>query len=80
MTSFGVFNKKEQTLLIKKQGEFFGYPSCCSNSFIRFFFNRDKYPRNELQSKYSKEGFVPCSKHAKLLNKDQNRLIVNDLI
>lgn len=71
--------EKELNLLIKKQGEFFGYPSCCTRSFCRFIIHGNKYPRHPIQNKYShSEGFVPCLKHANLLSK--NKIKLRDMI
>ena len=68
MTTTVAFTEKELTLLIKKQGEFFGYPVCCTRAFCKFFVQRK--PRHALQNQHSHpEGFVPCLKHAKLLSK-----------
>jgi hypothetical protein len=71
--------KTELKTIIIKQGEFYGYPSCCTRSFCRFFINRDKYPRDPIQNKNAHaEGFVPCLKHAKLLS--NKKIILRDLI
>ena len=73
------FTDKELRTLMKKQGEFFGYPVCCTRSFCRFFMNREKYPRHALQDQHSHgEGFVPCVKHAKLLS--QKKITYRDMI
>lgn len=69
---------KQEKLLIMKKGEFFGYPVCCSHSFMNFCYHKDKYPRNPIQSKNTDEGLVPCVKHAKLITK--NKIAIKDLI
>ena len=59
---------KEVNNICKKQGEYFGYPSCCVRSFVRFVTRKGK--RYPIQNKNSHpEGFVPCLKHARLLEK-----------
>jgi len=53
-----------------KQGEFFGYPKCCVNSFVKYMSGKGK--RTELQNKTSlPEGFIPCNKHAKQISMKQ---------
>jgi hypothetical protein len=63
-----ILSEKEFNNICKKQGEYFGYPSCCVKSFIRFVTRKGK--RYPIQDKNSHpEGFVPCLKHARLLEK-----------
>ena len=60
-----------------KQGEFFGYPKCCVNSFINYMSGKGK--RTELQNKTSHpEGFIPCNKHAKRIHIGE--IDINDII
>jgi hypothetical protein len=60
-----------------KQGEFFGYPKCCVNSFIRYMSGKGK--RTPLQNKMSHpEGFIPCNKHAKRIH--MREIDISDLI
>ena len=61
---------EEINYIRKKQGEWFGYPPCCVRSFLAFMNGKGK--RHPIQNKNSHpEGFVPCLKHAKLLEKKQ---------
>jgi hypothetical protein len=53
-----------QLKIVKKQGEFFGYPKCCVNAFIRRLTGK---PTKDCQYKAAKSGFIPCSKHANLI-------------
>lgn len=72
-----ILSEKEFNNICKKQGEYFGYPSCCVKSFIRFSTNKGK--RYPIQNKNSHpEGFVPCLKHARLLEKKM--ITVKELI
>lgn len=63
-------------------GNYFGYPKCCINSFV---YPIKKYgyiilwsDRSELQKKVSKNGFIPCKKHAKMIL--EGKLKIEDLI
>lgn len=60
-----------------KQGEFFGYPKCCVNSFVKYMSGKGK--RTQLQYKTSHpEGFIPCNKHAKRIN--MGEINIGDII
>jgi len=55
-------------------GTYFGYPKCCIKEFysdleIGIMFANKK--NRTLRIKASKNGFIPCKKHAKLINKKQ---------
>jgi len=68
---------EEANHIRKKQGEFFGYPKCCVNSFINYLSGKGK--RTHLQNKTSHHaGFVPCHNHAKRINKGE--ITVVDII
>ena len=59
------------------QGEFFGYPKCCVNSFIKYMSGKGK--RTHIQSKTAHpEGFVPCNKHAKQIH--MREIHIHDII
>jgi hypothetical protein len=77
MTDTPLLTIEEANYIRKKQGEYFGYPSCCVKSFITFVNGKGK--RYPIQNKNSHpEGFVPCWKHAKLL--DKKKITMRDLI
>ena len=60
-----------------KQGEFFGYPKCCVNSFVKYVSGKGK--RTQLQNITSHpEGFVPCNTHAKRIHKGE--IDISDII
>ena len=65
---------EEANHIRKKQGEFFGYPKCCVNSFIKYLSGNGK--RTILQNKTAHhEGFIPCHKHAKQIHKGEITLL-----
>jgi hypothetical protein len=52
------YTESEQELYWKRTGEFFGYPPCCIDSFLRG-------ERTSLQEWTSEgTGFIPCHEHA----------------
>lgn len=77
MTDNKPLSIEEVNYIRKKQGEYYGYPPCCVRSFLAFMNGKGK--RHPIQNKNSHpEGFVPCLKHAKLLDKKQTTM--RDLI
>lgn len=68
--SLVIVTEKEANHIRLKQGEFFGYPKCCVNSFIKYLSGKGK--RTQLQyTTAHPEGFVPCHKHAKQIHKGE---------
>lgn len=59
-----------------KMGEYFGYPECCIDNFIKVndgrFSNKNLHPMAAEIS--SKTGFIPCDKHADQLLNDEIKL------
>lgn len=59
---------EKQNTIIKKQGEFFGYPTCCVKAFLRRV--SGKKTRDE-QLQAARAGFIPCFKHANKILKGE---------
>lgn len=59
----------------RERGAYYGYPSCCVNSFVRRPFYKN-YSEDEI--KYSAAGFIPCKKHLKMIK--QGKIQIKDLI
>jgi len=52
---------ERQHTIIKRQGEFFGYPKCCVKAFLlRVSGKKTK----DKQLEAARAGFIPCAKHA----------------
>lgn len=49
-------------------GIFFGYPSCCINSFVANFGTPDNASRFDVSNN---TGFVPCEKHAQMIRNNE---------
>jgi hypothetical protein len=64
-----------QLNIVKKQGEFFGYPKCCVKAFLRRISGK-KTKDNQLKAAHA--GFIPCAKHADLIL--SNELEIGDLV
>lgn len=52
---------ERQTVIIKRQGEFFGYPKCCVKAFLRRVSGKKT---KDKQLEVARAGFIPCAKHA----------------
>ena len=58
-------------------GLYYGYPTCCIKEFNNdleiglLFVNKRKRKKRQLASK---NGFVPCQKHARLINKKEIKI------
>jgi len=64
-----------QLNIIKKQGEFFGYPKCCVRAFVCRVSGKKTQDK---QLKAAHAGFIPCPKHAdNILKKEVD---IGDLI
>jgi hypothetical protein len=70
---------KVQFKLYKQIGIYLGYPICCINSFIKRGY---KLPtKNQINASIlnnKRTGFIPCSNHAKQINK--GNISITDLI
>lgn len=67
----------ETNNIIIKQGEYFGYPICCVESFIQYLSGKSK--RYNIQWKTAHhEGFVPCFSHAQQIHK--GKIKIKDII
>jgi hypothetical protein len=61
-------------------GIFYGYPKCCIKAFEKDLDIGLLYINRKKREKASKNGFVPCIKHARLINKGKIKiesLIIN---
>lgn len=59
----------------RNRGNYYGYPSCCINAFIRRSIDVE-FTEDELL--YSKGGFLPCKKHLKMIK--QGKITIESLI
>ena len=61
----------------KDSGIYYGYPKCCIKEFCNdleigiLFVNKRNRKKRQMASK---NGFVPCIKHARLINKDKIKI------
>jgi hypothetical protein len=59
----------------RERGNYYGYPSCCVNAFVRRPYDA-QFTDDEVN--YSKGGFLPCKKHLKMIK--QGKVQIEDLI
>ena len=62
---------ERQKTIIKKQGEFFGYPKCCVKAFLRRVSGKKT---KDKQLQVARAGFIPCAKHADKILKGETIL------
>ena len=74
-------NNNQQSNNYLDNGTYFGYPKCCIKEFLIdleigiLFVNK----RNRMKRiKAGKNGFIPCKKHARLINKKE--ITIDNLI
>ena len=60
----------------RKLGEYFGYPKCCIDQFMKCYTNR--MPPNKICTESAYEGFVPCIEHSKQIK--AKKIKIGDLI
>jgi len=59
-------------------GRYYGYPECCIKQLIDDCNIGIKFVDRKNRLKASKNGFVPCSKHADLIN--NNKISISSII
>jgi hypothetical protein len=74
-TNTNTSNTNNSLNIIKRQGEYFGYPKCCVKAFIRRISGKGT---KDVQLQAARAGFIPCAKHADLILK--NEVEMEDLV
>ena len=54
--------------MVCKLGKYYGYPKCCIKQFDKDLMTGLLYVDRTERIKAAKNGFIPCDKHASLIN------------